>query len=117
MKQTLKVFLMAMGIMALTNSQLSASGKKPVQYNEDGDIIKTGLSGLKIGGNTRKSRRLKSLAARKILQFQFKLTDSSIDILQLNQSFYNSHDLFPFWGRRRDSNPQPTESQSVDLTN
>lgn len=42
MKQTLKVFLMAMGIMALTNSQLSASGKNPVQYNEDGDIIKTG---------------------------------------------------------------------------
>ena len=42
MKTNLKRFLLSIGIISLTISSLYASGKKPVQYNEDGDIIKTG---------------------------------------------------------------------------
>ena len=102
--------------LKLLNTLFQRLGFFFVRFDSTSDIVKIRFCGMKICGNSRKPRRLKSLAARKILQFQFKLTDSSIDILQLNQSLYNSHDLFPFWGRRRDSNPQPTESQSVDLT-
>lgn len=44
MKTNFKNFLLALGIMSLTINSLSASGKKPVQYNEEGDIIKTGIN-------------------------------------------------------------------------
>lgn len=42
MKTNLKRILLSIGIISLTISSLYASGKKPVQYNEEGDIIKTG---------------------------------------------------------------------------
>ncbi len=42
MKNFLRVSLLMMGILFFGVNQLVAAGKKPVQYNEEGDIIKTG---------------------------------------------------------------------------
>ena len=80
-------------------------------------ILAIGLGRRKIGAHAGKARRFKGFAARQILQLHLELANPSVNFLQLYERLYYRHVLDPFWGRRRDSNPQPTESQSVDLTN
>ena len=63
-----------------------------------------------------------SVATGEILQLELELANAPVNFLKIDQRLNNCHLPSPIpkflaWGRRRDSNPQPTESQSVDLTN
>ena len=92
-------------------------------------------------GYTDLRRGIDGLAQIVILQYGYEINENSLFLfcgrrtdrikalwfsgdgfVLLYKRLNNGHLFSPIpkllaWGRRRDSNPQPTESQSVDLTN
>ena len=85
-----------LSLLKLTNLFLKLYGFFFIAFNATLSVLEPFLGCRKIGTYTRKSGGLEGFAAGEIFKFNFKLTDSSVNFLQIKQRFYNRHLMGPF---------------------
>ena len=89
-------FKARLGKLKLTDFLLETTGFLFETLNAVLGVLEPLLGGDEIGTYARKSGGLEGFAAREILKFNFKLTDTSVNFLQIKQRFYNRHLIGPF---------------------